>query len=86
MDSIEDEKRTHQSLKRIEEQRQGFTQPPSDDNQDGDDEQRYLDARPDGDAHCQIELSLAGDHDRGGVFRSVGDDWNNDESDPFPVD
>ena len=77
---------THQSLKRVEEQCQGFTQPPSDNNQNGDDEQCDLDTRSDGNAHRQIEFSFTGDNDCGGMFCSVGDDGNDDEGDPFLVD
>lgn len=78
--------KTHQSLKRVEEQRQRFAQPPSDKNQDGDDEECDLDTRSDGNAHRQIEFSFTGDHDRGGMFGSVGNDGNDDEGDPFLVD
>jgi len=87
IDSFEaSREKTHQSLKRVEEQRQRFAQPPSDKNQNGDDEQCDLDTRSDSNAHCQIEFSFTGDHDCGGVFRSVGNDGNDDESDPFLVD
>lgn len=77
--------KTHQSLKRVEEQRQRFAQPPSDQNQNWDDEQCDLDTRSDGNAHRQVEFSFTGDHDRSGMFRSVGNDGNDDEGDPFLV-
>jgi len=77
---------TYQSLKRVEEQRQGFTQPPSDNYQNGNDEQRNLDARSDGNTHRQIEFSFAGNHDRGGMLRSIGNDGNDNEGDPFLID
>ena len=87
IDSVKaNQERTHQSLKRIEEQRQGLTQPPSDNNQNGDDEQCDLNTRSNGNAHRQIEFSFTSNHDCGGMFRSVRDDGNDDEGDPFPVD
>ena len=78
--------KAYQCLKRVEEQRQGFTQPPSDNNQNGDDEQRDLDTRSNGNTHRQIELPFTCDHHCGRVFRGVGNDGNDNEGDPFLVD
>ena len=87
IDSVEaSERRRYQSLERVEEQRQGFTQSPSDNNQNWNDEERDLNARSDGDAHRQIKFTLPGNHDRGGVFCGVGDDGNDNKGDPFLVD
>ena len=80
------QEKTHQSLERVEVQRQGFTQPPSNNNQNRDDEQCNLDTRSDGNTHGQIEFSFTGDDDCGGMFRSVRNDGNDNEGDPFPVD
>lgn len=77
--------KTYQSLERIKEQRQRLSQPPSDNYQNRDNEQSDLDTRPNGNTHCQVEFSFAGDHNRSGVLCGVGNDWNDDEGNPFLV-